>query len=97
MLHASVTWPLTKMNLQHNDRAMIRQICSIKPEDVATVWSSNLLAKLELEDLYLILRERRLRGAVRTACNIQIDGRQGAGMAGRAQANMEENDRERLP
>ena len=59
---------------------------SIKPEDVAMVRSSELLAKLELEDLYLILRERRLHwfghverssGAVRTACDIQIDGRQG--------------------
>ena len=42
MLHASETWPLTKMNLQRllcNDRAMIRQICSIKPEDVTTVRS----------------------------------------------------------
>ena len=60
MLHASETWPLTKTNLllQGNDRAMIRQICSIKPEDVATVRSSELLAKLELEDLNLILRER---------------------------------------
>ena len=40
MLHASETWPLTKTNLQRlqcNDRAMIRQICSIKPEDVARV------------------------------------------------------------
>ena len=57
MLHASETWPLTKRNLQRlqrNDRAMIRQICSIKPEDVATVRSSELLAKLELEDLNLI-------------------------------------------
>ena len=87
MLHASETWPLTKMNLQLNDRAMIRQICSIKSEDVATVWLSELLVKLELEDLDLILRER-LRwfghvegssGAVRTACDIQIDGRRGAG------------------
>ena len=60
---------------------MIRQICSIKPEDVATVRSSELLAKLELEDLDLILRERRLpwfghversSGAVRTAYDIQI-------------------------
>ena len=62
-LHASETWPLTKRNLQrlqHNDRAMIRQICSIKPEDVAKVRSSKLLAKLELEDLDLILRGRRL-------------------------------------
>ena len=67
---------------------MIRQICSIKPEDVATVRSSKLLAKLELEDLDLILRERRLRwfghvehssGAIRTACDIQIEGRRGAG------------------
>ena len=43
MLHASETWPLTKTNLQRlqrNDRAMIRQICSIKPEDVARVRSS---------------------------------------------------------
>ena len=95
MLHASETWPLTKTNLQRlqcNDRAMIRQICSIKPEDVATVRSSELLAKLELEDLDLIRRERRRRwfghverssGAVRTACDIQIEGRGGGGGAGR--------------
>ena len=91
MLHASETWPLTKTNLQRNDRAMIRQICSIKPEDVATVRSSELLAKLELEDLDLILRERRLRwfghvgrssGAIRTACDIQIVGRGGGGGRG---------------
>ena len=59
MLHASETWPLTKMNLQclqRNDRVMIRQICSIKPEDVVMVRSSELLAKLELENLDLILR-----------------------------------------
>ena len=37
---------------------MIRQNCSIKPEDVAMVRSSELLASLELEDLDLILRER---------------------------------------
>ena len=58
-----------------------------------------LLAKLELEDLNLILRESRFRwfghvehssGAVRTACDKQIDGRE-------AQANMEETDVERLP
>ena len=91
MFHASETWPLTKKNLQRlqgNDRAIIRQICSIKLKDVAMVRSSELLAKLELEDLNLILRERRLRwfghmvsssGAVRTACDIQIDGRWGTG------------------
>ena len=104
MLHASETWQLTKKNLQRNDRAMIRQICTIKPEDVATVRSSELLAKLELEDLDLILRERRLRwfghvelssGEVRTACDIQIDDRGGG--VGEAQAYMEETDGERLP
>ena len=67
---------------------MIRQICSIKPEDVAMVSSSELPARLELEDLNLILRERRLpwfghversSGAFRTAYDLQIDGRQGAG------------------
>ena len=58
MLHASETWPLTNLQrLQRNDRAMIRQICSIQPEVVATVRSSELLAKLQLEDLNLILRE----------------------------------------
>ena len=55
---------------------------------MATVRSSELLAKLELEDLNLILRERRLcwfehvarsSGAIRTACDIQIDDRRGAG------------------
>ena len=44
--------------LQCNDRAMIRLIWSIKPVDVASVVSSELLAKLELDDLNLILRER---------------------------------------
>ena len=85
MLHASETWPLTKTNLQRTDRAMIRHLCSIKPEDVATVRSSALLAKLELEDLDLILRERlrwfghveHSSGAIRTVCDIKIDGEAG--------------------
>ena len=107
MLHASETWPLTKTNLQRlqrNNRAMIRQICSIKPEDVATVRSSKLLAKFELEDLDLILREERLcwfghvecsSGAIRTACDIQY--RLMAGGGREAKANLEETDGERLP
>ena len=35
----------------------IRQICNIKPEDVAKVRSKELLAKLELEEFDLNLRE----------------------------------------
>ena len=40
MLHARKTWPLTKPNLQRlqqNDRAMIRQICNVRPQDIVTV------------------------------------------------------------
>ena len=91
MLHASETWPLTKPNLQHlqrNDRAMIRQICIVRPQEVVTTRSSELLAWLGIEDLDLILKERRLRwyghvecsnGAVKTAIHIQIEEKHGPG------------------
>ena len=55
-----VRWPLTKPNLQclqQNDRAMIRQICNVKPQDVVTTKSNELLARLGIEDLDLILKE----------------------------------------
>ena len=92
MLHASETWPLTKPNLQHlqgNDRAMIRQICNVKPQDIVTTGSTELLEWLGIEDLDLILKERRLcwygneersNGAVKTAYDIQVDGKHGPGM-----------------
>ena len=91
MLHASETWPLTKPNLQHlqrNDRAMIRQICNVRPQDIVTTRSNELLVRLGIEDLDLILKERRLRwyghversnGAVKTAFDIQVDGKRGPG------------------
>ena len=100
MLHVSETWHL--QHLQGIDRVMIRQICSIKPDDVATVRSSELLAKLELEVLNLILKQRRLRwfghvecssGAVRKACDIY---RLMAGGGREVQVNMRETDRKRL-
>ena len=86
MLHASETWPLTKPNLQRlqlNDRAMIRQICNVMPQDIVTTRSSELLERLGIEDLDLILKERRLRwyghvecsnGAVKAAFHIQVEG-----------------------
>ena len=45
MLHDSETWPLTKPNqhLPGNDRAMIRQICNVRPQDVVTTRSSHSL------------------------------------------------------
>ena len=91
MLHASETWPLTKPNLQRlqrNDRAMIRQIYNVKPQDVVTTRSSELFARLGIEDLDLSLKERRLRwyghvecsnGAVKTAFHIQVEGKRGPG------------------
>ena len=63
--------------------------------------SSELLAKLELKGLDLVLRERRLPwcahvehsgGAVRTACDIQIDGRWGAGRPKLTWKKLTEND-----
>ena len=41
-------------------------------------------------------RSSQFSGAVRTACDIQIDG-MGGGRGREAQANMEETDGERLP
>ena len=93
MLHASETWPLTKPNLeclQRNDRAMIRQVCNVRLQDVVTIRSNELLARLGIEDLDLILKERRLcwyghvqrsNGAVKTAFYIQIEGKRGPGKA----------------
>ena len=91
MLHASETWPLKKPNLQRlqqNDRAMIRQICNVRPQNIVTTRSKELLVRLGIEDLDLILKERRLlwyghversKGAVKTAFDIQVDGKHGPG------------------
>ena len=89
MHHASETWPLKKPNLQclqQNDRAMIKQICNVRPQDIVTTMTTELLVRLGIEDLDLILKERRLRwyghvecsnGAVKT--DIQVDGKRGPG------------------
>ena len=91
MLHASETWPLTKPNLQRlqrNDRAMIGQICNVRLQDIVTTRSNELFVRLGIEDLDLILKERRLRwyghversnGAVKTVFDIQVDGKRGPG------------------
>ena len=91
MLHASETWPLKKPNLQRlqrNDRAKIRQICNVRLQDIVTTRSNELLVRLSIEDLDLILKERRLQwyghverssGAIKTAFDIQVDGKRGPG------------------
>ena len=105
MLHASETWPLTKPSLQclqRNDRAMIRQISNVKPQDTATIRSSELLAWLGIEDLDLILKERRLcwcghveccNSAVKTAFDIQFDGKRGPGRPKMTWKQLTERDR----
>ena len=42
--------------------AMIRQICNVKSENVATVSSNELLARLEIKDLDVILRKKGIVG-----------------------------------
>ena len=46
--------------LQQNERAMIRQFCNVKPKDIVTIRSNEILAQLGIEELDLILKERRL-------------------------------------
>ena len=91
-----------KPRLQRNDRAMIRQICNVKPQDTATIRSIELLARLGIEDLDLILKERRLRwyghversnGAVKTAFDIQVNGKRGPGRPKMTWKQLTERDR----
>ena len=65
---------------------MIRQICNVKPQDIVTTRSSEVLARLGIEDLDLILKKRRLswygyverfNGTVKTAFDVQEDGKHG--------------------
>ena len=105
MLHAIETWPLTKQNLQclqRNDRAMIRQICNVKPQDTATIRSHKLRAQLGIEDLDLILKEKRLRwyghvhqsnGAIKSAYDIQVEGKRRLGRPKLTWKQLTERDR----
>ena len=67
---------------------MIRQICNVKPNDVATIRSKKLLAQLEIDNIVVNLREERLHwfvhveqfsGAIKTVCNMQIEVERGQG------------------
>ena len=78
----------TALPLQQNDRAMIGQICNVRPQDFVTTRSNEVLAQLWIEDLYHILKERKLHwyghversnGAVKTAFHIQVEGKRGPG------------------
>ena len=81
---------------------MIRQICNVEPQDTATIRSTELLARLSIEDLNPILKERGLRwyrhversnGAVKTAFDIQINGKRGPGRPKMTWKQLTERDR----
>ena len=66
---------------------------------MATVRSNKLLAQLEMDNLDVVLREKRLRwfghvgrfnGAIKTVCNMQIEGKRRE-----AQDDMDDTYRER--
>ena len=94
----------TKPKLQHlqqNVRLMIRQICNVRPQDIVTTRSSELLARLGIEDLDLILKEWRLHwyrhveccnGAVKTAFDIQVDGKHVPGRPKKTWKQLTERD-----
>ena len=76
---------------------MIRQICNVKPQDTANIRSTELLARLGIEDL----KERRLRWyghvepsnvAVKTAFDIQIVGKRGPGRPKMTRKQLTERD-----
>ena len=67
---------------------MIRQMCNVNSDGEATIRSNKLLTQLEIDDLDVFLKEKRFRwfgqverpsGAIKTACDIQIDRKRAPG------------------
>ena len=89
MLHGTETWPMTSDALHRlcrNDRAMIRWICGVKPLDDPSM--DDLHTKLEMCDLAVLVRERRLRslgqvmrsnGELNRVRSMPVPGRKGPG------------------
>ena len=66
----------------------MRHICNVRPQDIVTNSPNELLVRLGIEDLDLILKERRhhwyghverSNGAIKTAFEMQVDGKRGPG------------------
>ena len=79
---------------------MIRQVCNVKPQNIVTTRPNELLAWLGIEDLDLILERRlhwyghveRSNGAVKTAFDIQVDGKRGPGQPKMTRKQLTEKD-----
>ena len=81
-------WQSQTYNICSKMTGQWSEICNVKPQDIVTTRSNELPARLGIEDLDLILKQRRLRwyghvecsnGAVKTAFDIQVDGKCGPG------------------
>ena len=62
LLHASECWALRKVDLQRlqrNERAMLRWLCGVKPED--RISTTSLYTRLQIPPLESVLRLNRLR------------------------------------
>ena len=75
--------------LRRNGRAMIGQICNVKPEDVTAIRSNVLLAQLGIDGLDVVLVGGKggggfacsdiSNGAIKRVCDIQIYRKRGPG------------------
>ena len=68
-------------------------LCNVRPQDIVTTRSNELLARLVIEDLDLILKERRLQWCIQDSL---LHTGWGKGWAWEAQDDMEVADREGL-
>ena len=102
MLHGSETWGPNAPELQRlrrNDRAMIRWICGVRPQD--EVRSETLLQKLAIDDILVVLRTRRLgwyghtqrsTSCIKTVQDLQLPGANRRGRPRKTWAECVRND-----
>ena len=103
MLHASETWALSSSalnRLQRNDRAMMRWMCNVRPED--DIGSDAILSMLGIEDLSSIIRRTRLRwfghverseGWINRVRKLKIESKKGPGRPKKTWEECVRNDR----
>ena len=103
MLHASETWAMSSSalnRLQRNDRAMMRWMCNVRPED--DIGSDAVLSMLGIEDLSSIIRRTRLRwfghverseGWINRVRKLKIESKKGPGRPKKTWEECVRNDR----
>jgi hypothetical protein len=106
MLYGSECWALTQSSLarlQRNDRAMIRWICNVKPDQTQHIRSDTLLEKLHLPKIEELLRANRLRwfghversnAWINRCRNVEVESRRKAGRPKKTWKQTINHDRE---